>query len=96
MYKVRESQSKLNALETVKHWLENGIDLCSPQFEAFQIALELKEVMGWGAEPMDMLHIATAIEKKARRFVTLEENILQREAFIQTVKDRYDLKIVPP
>jgi len=96
IYKVKERDNKLKAIETIKEWLDEGIELCSPQFEAFRITLELRDMIGWGGEPMDMLHIATAIEKKAKRFVTIEESILNKKVFIQKVKTEYGLKITEP
>ncbi|MDP3732905.1 MAG: PIN domain-containing protein, partial [Candidatus Daviesbacteria bacterium] len=78
LYKITERNDKLKAIDTVKDWLDGGVELCSPQYKAFEIALELK-VRDWHLEPLDMLHIATAIEKKAKRFVTIEDSILKKK-----------------
>ncbi len=92
---IQEDSDKLRVLEELKNWLEDGIELCSPQWGAFRLALEL-EALDYGLEPLDVLHIATAIEKGASRFVTLEGSILKKERFIEEVRAKYGLKIVSP
>jgi predicted nucleic acid-binding protein len=93
LHRISEDAVKIKVIDNLKFWLDKGVEFCSPQWDAFKVALELKE-LARGLEPMDMLHIATAIEKGAKRFVTIEKSILEMKPFVEKVKNEYGLKIV--
>ena len=65
---------------------------CSPQFEDFELALELRKI-DYNIEPADALHLAIAMNKKAHVFVTFgERELVSNERIKQFCKEK-SLKI---
>jgi|SRR3989344_4423539 len=68
------------------------VDICSSQFEDYELSLELKNV-DYKLEPADALHLAMAINRKSQAFITLgERELVANEKVVEFCK-RKGLKI---
>ena len=71
------------SFDKLKEDLLKPFQLASPQFEDYGLALELNKI-DHNLEPADALHIAMAINNKAKFFVTLgEKDLISNEKFVK-------------
>ena len=71
-----EERKRSLSLENINdHAFKKMINITSPQFEDYKLALELKEI-DYKLEPADALHLAMAINNKAQIFMTMGERDL--------------------
>ena len=76
------------SFDKLKEDLLKPFQLASPQFEDYGLALELNKI-DHNLEPADALHIAMAINNKAKFFVTLgEKDLISNEKFVKFCKDK--------
>ena len=79
------------AFHKINDILEN-LETISPQFEDFELALELRKVY-YKLEPADALHLAMAMNKKASVFSTFGEKELAENEIIKNFCKERGLKI---
>ena len=91
MKTIKEDKNRemaFHKLNDILKWL----DLCSPQFEDFELALELRRIH-YKIEPADALHLATAMNNNVQNFITLGERGLADNEIVKKFCKERGIKI---
>lgn len=67
------------------------MEFVGTNFDVYKKVEELKDV-SYNIEPLDALHLATAIIKKANAFVTLDKKLVHN----QKIESKFNISILHP
>ncbi|MBU2639354.1 MAG: PIN domain-containing protein [Nanoarchaeota archaeon] len=88
LMEFKEVKSLELSFEKLKEDLFKPFQLTSSQFEDYKLSLELRKIHNH-LEPADSLHIAMAINNKAKFFVTLgEKDLINNQKFREFCKNK--------
>ncbi len=87
-------QKRSLTIEKVKDIVDK-VDLYFPKKKAFKIAIVLDNKF-YGFDFADLLHVASAIEDCADRFITIDNALLSNMKFLEFIKLKSGLRIARP